>query len=227
MINLDLIGGILGLILTVMVFSYLAGDNFFFRVALTLLIGVGAGYTAALLVQKVLLPHLIQPLLNGKGPSFYLSLFSCFFILLLLSSFFGNVRHLARIPLALMMGTLAAVSLYGLARGTLAPQILALVNRFSPVVLYQENQPEWLAIVKAAAMLLGVISVLLYFDRHRLPQQGGKSYSSLSEGLSEVGQVFIGISFGAIFAGVFATALIALLGRIGWVQTLMMGWLGY
>ena len=227
MINFDLIAGVLGLLLTVMVFSYLAGDNIFFRLAMHLLIGVGAGYAAALLIQMVLIPHLVQPLLSGSGNAFYLSLAVCLFILLLLTAFLGRFNHLARLPLAFLIGLIAAVSIFGLARGSLAPQILAIINRFSPELLYSNNQPDWMALLKAAAMLLGVISVLLYFD-HRISHTRDKAnLAPFSENASGVGQIFIGISFGAIFAGVFATALLALIGRMAWIQTLVMGWFGY
>lgn len=226
MINFDLIAGVLGLLLTVMVFSYLAGDNIFFRLALHLLIGVGAGYAAALLIQFVLIPYLVQPLLSGSGNAFYLSLVVCLFILLLLTAFLGRFKHLARLPLAFLIGLIAAVSIFGLARGTLAPQLLAIINRFSPELLYTNNLPDWMALVKAAAMLLGVISVLLFFD-HRISRPAGNArFAPFSENASGVGQIFVGISFGAIFAGVFATALLALIGRIAWIQNLLTGWFG-
>jgi hypothetical protein len=227
LINFDLIAGILGLLLTVMVFSYLAGDNFFFRLAMHLLIGVGGGYAAGLIIQLVLIPHLVQSLLLGSGDVFYLSLTVCLFILLLLTALVGRFNHLARLPLAFLVGLIAAVSIFGFARGTLAPQILAIVNRFSPELLYKNNLPDWLALVKAAAMLLGVIAVLLYFDHHIGPARGNAKLTTLSENASGVGQIFIGITFGAIFAGVFATALLALIGRMAWIQNLLTGWLGH
>lgn len=227
MINYDLIAGVLGLLLTVMVFSYLAGDNIFFRLAMHLLIGVGAGYVAALLIQLVLIPHLVQPLFSGSGNAFYLSLAVCLFILLLLTVFVGRFNYLARLPLAFLIGLIAAVSIFGLARGTLAPQMLAIINRFSPELLYTNNLPDWMALLNAAAMLLGVISVLLYFDHHLGRAHGTARLAPLSENASGVGQIFIGISFGAIFAGVFATALLALIGRMAWIQNLLMGWFGH
>lgn len=227
MINPDLVAGILGLLLTVMVFSYLAGDNFFFRLAMHILIGVGAGYAAALLIQLVLIPHLVQPLLSGNGNAFYLSLAVCLFTLLLLTVFFGRLNYLARLPLAFLVGLIAAVSIFGLARGTLAPQMLAIVNRFSPELLYKDKLPDWMALLKAAAMLLGVIAVLLYFDHHVGRGQANAKMAPLSENASGAGRIFIGITFGAIFAGVFATALLALIGRLAWIQNLLMVWLGY
>jgi len=227
LISFDLIAGVLGLLLTVMVFSYLAGDKILFRLAMHLLIGVGAGYTAALLIQLVLIPYLVRPLLSGSGEVFYLSLVVCVFILLLLTTFFSRFNHLARLPLALLIGVIAAVSVFGLARGTLAPQMLAIINRFSPELLYEGNLPDWMGLVKASTILLGVIAVLLYFDHHVGWPLGKASTATLSENASGIGQIFIGISFGAIFAGVYATALLALIGRMDWVHHLLTGWLGH
>ena len=227
MINFDLIAGILGLLLTVMVFSYLAGDNILFRLAMHLLIGVGAGYAAAVIIQVVLIPHFVWPLLTGSGETFYLSLVGCLFILLLLASFFSRFNRLVRLPLAFMIGIIAAVSIFGLARGTLAPQMLAIINRFNPELLYEGSLPDWMGLLKASTLLLGVISVLLYFDHHVGWSRGEVNAAPLSENASGIGQIFVGISFGALFAGVYATALLALIGRLDWVHTILSGWLGY
>ena len=43
------------------------------------------------------------------------------------------------------------------------------------------------------------------------------------ESLSKVGQVFIGISLGALFAGVFSTALLALINRLIFMAQFVMG----
>ena len=44
--SIDLLSAILGLIFTLMVFSYLLDDNPLFRVAVYIFIGVSAGYAA-------------------------------------------------------------------------------------------------------------------------------------------------------------------------------------
>ena len=64
---LDVIIGLIGFALTLMVFSYLLGDNFFFRAALYLLVGVSSGYIAAVLITKVILPLLIAPIQANNG----------------------------------------------------------------------------------------------------------------------------------------------------------------
>ena len=56
--SIELISAFIGLILTLMVFSYLIGDNPLFRIAIYLFIGVSSGYAAAVVVRSVLLPKI-------------------------------------------------------------------------------------------------------------------------------------------------------------------------
>ena len=60
-----LIGPIVAALLTIMVLSYLIGDNPFFRLATHLFIGVAAGYAGALAARSVLWPGLLQPILQA------------------------------------------------------------------------------------------------------------------------------------------------------------------
>ena len=56
---------LVGFVLTLMVFSYIFGDNFLFRLASYLFVGVSGGYVGALVIDQVILPRLIYPLLEG------------------------------------------------------------------------------------------------------------------------------------------------------------------
>lgn len=64
-ISLDLIMASVSFLFTLMVLSYLMGDNPLFRLAIHIFIGVSAGYAAAVAWHQVLSPKLIQPLLSG------------------------------------------------------------------------------------------------------------------------------------------------------------------
>ena len=50
----DQIGLIVGAVLTVLVLTYLIGDNFLFRLAVYILIGAGAAYAAVVVIFDVL-----------------------------------------------------------------------------------------------------------------------------------------------------------------------------
>jgi hypothetical protein len=65
MIMPELIWGMVGLVLTVMVLSYLIGDNLFFRLAASIFVGVTAGFLSVLIAYQILWPYLLQPLISG------------------------------------------------------------------------------------------------------------------------------------------------------------------
>ena len=63
--TLDLIGALLGFLLTIFILSYIWGDNVLFRIATHLFVGVAAGYVTIVVIQNVILPQLFWPLLEG------------------------------------------------------------------------------------------------------------------------------------------------------------------
>jgi len=60
---IEVISAIIGFILTLMIFSYLLGDNPLFRIAVYLFIGVSSGYAAVVVWYYVLIPK-FSPLLD-------------------------------------------------------------------------------------------------------------------------------------------------------------------
>ena len=79
-------------------------------------------------------------------------------------------------------------------------------------------------------MILGVVGTLSYFhfgqplkkDPHKSTEQRPK----ILQILSKVGEVFLGITLGAVFAGVFSTALLALIDRIAVIGEMIGQFLG-
>ena len=64
---IDLISRAVGLIFTLFIFSYLIGDNFLFRSAVYIFIGVSAGYAAVVVWHYVLMPKLFLPLASADS----------------------------------------------------------------------------------------------------------------------------------------------------------------
>ena len=64
---MDLIWTLVAFFLTIFIFSYLFGDNFLFRFATYLLVGVSAGYVFILVLFHVIIPRLIVPLQTRTG----------------------------------------------------------------------------------------------------------------------------------------------------------------
>ncbi|MGV8049867.1 MAG: hypothetical protein AB2L21_05890 [Anaerolineaceae bacterium] len=218
MTSLDILLGIVGIVLTVMIFSYLLGDNFFFRIALYILIGVSIGYTAAVLIIRVIIPYLVKPLQGASTPVFLISLVPLVLCVLLMFMIIPRTAQAGRLPMAFLVGMLAALAIAGISRGTLAPQLLSIVNRFSPALLQQGDQADWAKIVEAVTMVLGVIAVLFFFHHRTSKNAADGSRGGFVEGLSGVGQVFIGITFGMLFVGFYSTALVALISRLTSIQ---------
>ena len=213
--SVDFIIGAISFILTIMVFSYLLGDNFFFRLASYLLVGVASGYTAALLIRKVIEPYLITPIIQGGYEQWLLVILPLLMCLLLIAMFFPRFSRLGSLPLAFLAGLVAAFTIVGVSFGTLVPQLGTLVERFNPDGLIVGANPNYLKIADAVIMLIGVVTSLFYFHfglsrKKTNPEMRPK----LIEAMAKIGQVFIGITLGALFAGVYSAALLALISRI-------------
>ena len=205
---------IIGVALTVMVFSYILGDRLFFGIATHILIGVSAGFLALVVIQKIILPYLVTPLANVTDPGFLLALVPLALSILVVLMLFRRGTQAGAIPLAFLGGVLAALAIIGVTRGTLAPQILSMIGRFEPGKLMHEAQPQWSAIVEALMILLGVISVLFAFHHRGQAKAGEVVRPIFLQGIGSIGQIFIGITFGALFVGLFSTALIALISSL-------------
>ena len=210
----ELITLIIGVALTVMVFSYILGDRLFFGIATHILIGVSAAFLALVVIQKVILPYLILPLSEPNASGFWLALIPLALSILLVLMLFRRGTQAGAIPLAFLGGVLAALAIVGVTRGTLAPQILSMLGRFEPSQLMHEAQPQWSAILEAFMILLGVISVLFFFHHRGQLKAGEVVRPVFLEGIGSIGQIFIGITFGALFVGLFSTALIALISSL-------------
>ena len=216
-----LIWTVVGFLLTVMVFSYLIGDNVFFRLAAYLFIGLTAGYLVVILINQVIWPHLVQPLAGGTWPDLLWWVVPAVLVLLLLVGQIPKLSGVATVPLAFIVGLTAAIAIGGAVFGTLIPQARAVISGFDPASWYEIPEQTWLRILDAVVMLLGTVSVLSYFHFGRKlkikAKQDEQKRPVVLEGLGKVGQVFLGITLGAVFAGVFSTALLALIDRLAFL----------
>ena len=213
---LDFIGLALGFLLTILVFSYLLGDNPFFKLAVHIFIGVSAGYVALVTVNNVLIPRLIVPLIEGSQGERLLS------ILLFIPSLFlffkvTPLRKYGNWSVAILVGIGAAAAVGGAIAGTLFPQILGTINSVDPST-FAISGNRWLQIFNGIIVVLGTITTLIYFHfgTQDIPGRTDKRLPII-ETISQIGKVFLSITFGALYAGVFLTALAALVERLSFV----------
>jgi hypothetical protein len=208
----ELIGGAIGFLLTLMVLSYLIGDNPFFRVAVYLFVGVAAGYAAAVAWWQVLAPRVVMPLLGGGNPlDKIFPLVALVLGVMLMMKISPRTGRLGTPVVAFMVAVAAAVAIGGAVMGTLIPQTQAAVN----VMDLSNSQGILLEkLVYGFLMLVGTITTLVYFHFGARSSPTGPQRSKLVTTLSWIGQIFIAITLGVLFAGVFSASLAALIGRI-------------
>jgi hypothetical protein len=209
---------LLGFVLSLMVLSYILGDNPLFRIASYLLVGTAAGYLFVLVIYQVIIQRLILPLffVNWNGPVLETILALLPVVLsfcLLLKLFQGGISSIGNIPLAYLVGVGAAVMITGVATATIFGQAQATVNLFGTV-----------HITEAVLILCGTIATLAYFQFGLRPSSGGagtKRHQAV-EVLAKIGKVFIAITLGAVFAGVYLAALAALINRLDFLRVFIM-----
>lgn len=217
--SLELITGVLSFILTLMVLSYLIGDNPLFKIAIYLFVGVASGYVAAIVFWQVLYLKLFLPTLAlvqsrdiNQGLLLIIPWLGFLFILMKASP---RLSGAARLVMAFLVGAGAAVTIAGALIGTLIPQVMATINFFDAQTAAARNIGTGEVLGNGAILLLGVVTTLAYFHFGALQKADGSTRRlGLVEIIALIGQVFIGITLGAIFAGVYAAALTAFIERI-------------
>ena len=224
MSTIDLLLLLAGLVLSLMVFSYLLGDTLLFGIAMYSLVGMTAGFTFLVLLQKVILPMAINPLGAFPQTSALLALVPLFFSVLSIWLLFRKNSRVSGVPLGFLSGVVAAALIIGLTRGTLVPQLLTIVNAFDPSKMTSAGEPNWTGIFEAFIMLAGILAVLFVFHHRKTLKQQDDLNRSWLDGVSGFGQVFIGITFGAIFVGLFSTGLVALIAYIQYLVDFVRLW---
>lgn len=207
----------LSALLTVMVLSYLLGDNPLFRTAVHVFIGVTAGYAGAIALRSVLWPRLVEPLLSqGIGA---LSLFfglSWLLVLLLALKASPSTATWGSLPLALLVGVGAALVVGGAVTGTLVPQTMAAMATLSPGAIPLRPGEGYLeAAGNALLMLTGTVTTLFYFRFTARRSPTGEPTRSLFMAIvAYIGRLFIALTFAVMYAGVLAASITVLTERL-------------
>jgi len=218
--QINLFTGVISFLFTLLIFSYVLGDNPLFRAAMYIFVGVSSGYIAVVAFWQVIMPRLVYPLLSAfaTGDIFNLQLMLPLGLILLggLMLIFPRQAGMGRLVLAFLVGVGAAVTLIGALGGTLIPQVMGTVNAFDMTSVRGKDVGYLVeAIFNASTILVGAVLTLAYFHfGARQKTDGSMRRLGLIEALAWGGRVFIGIALGAVFAGVYAAALTALIERI-------------
>jgi hypothetical protein len=216
---LDLISGGTGFLLTVFILSYLFGDNALFRIATYVFVGAAAGYVAAVAVTEVLYPAFVGPFLTGTISINAAQLarigIPLFASLLLLFKVIPRFSQVGQLPMAYLVGVGAAVTVGGGVLGTLLPQVNATFDGFDLMSAGLGGVDSAFMFLNGLVVLLGVVGTLAYFHFGASQKPDGSvRRNPLLNILAWVGRVFLAITFGVLFAGVYMAALTALIERL-------------
>jgi hypothetical protein len=221
-LNADLIWTIVSLVLTLCIFSYLLGDNLFFRIASALLIGCSAGYLAVLIIYQVILPKLAVPMMQGS----LLEIVPFFLSGLLLTKLSPKLSRFGNISMAYLVGAGAAIAIGGALLGTLFTQVKGAVNSF--VITDGSGAGiNWPVLLESIFFVFGTIASLVYFSfSAKTKTEKAAKRSPMVNLFAWIGQFFISITLGAVFAGVLTSTITALIERINFIVSTIGGFFG-
>lgn len=191
-------------IATLVVLAGLFGERRLFGLAQHLLAGLATGYLAVLALREVLLPRLAAPLVADPAgrPDLWLALG----LVVLTALALWVPRRVAAVPLAVLIGSLAAFALGGAVVGTVLPQAAAAI-----VV-----PTDAAGLVAGLASLVITVLVLLAFVH------GAPRARVVAAGAS-AGRWLMLVGVGGWLGYLLVTRLVLLTDRIGF---LVVDWLG-
>lgn len=212
MFTLEFFSALGGLLLTLMVFSYLINDNPLFRIAVYLFIGVASGYAATVVWQYVLVPKLVIVLQSTDPNVWLLTLLPLLLGFTLLAKLFPKLSWLGNFAMAVLVGVGAATALGGAVLGTLIPQVGAAIDALD---FRSATDGTFAKLIEGTVMLAGTVFTLGYFQftASRAPD-GTPKRNAVFEGIAWIGRLFIAVTFGVLFAGVYMAALTAMIERL-------------
>ena len=197
----ELIGVWCVVLLTLSIFSYLYGDNPFYKAAEHIFVGVSAGYIFTITFWDTIWPNLFGRLFPSyvkAGFDFDITYIFPFilgvFMLCRLSKKYG---WLSRISIGYIVGMMAGLKFYVFLNSNLLTQIKASTINLSGT---------YYNIINEVIILIGVISGLIYFFF-------SKEHTGVIGKVSRVGIYFLMIKFGASFGFAVMGRISLLIGR--------------
>jgi hypothetical protein len=213
----------IGAALTLMIFSFLWKDNFFYKFAEHLFVGVSAAYWMIVGLWTTILPNLVARLWPGlvrdimpgaaQAEPQYIFIVPLVFGILLLTRLLPKVYVLSRMAMGLVIGYAAGTNLIRYLQSDLMSQVSSTIL---PIVVISEGKFSLGASFSNLVLFLGVFCGLIYFFFSR-------EHKGVLKPASRIGIWILMVTFGASFGYTVMARISLLTGR---VQYLMGDWLG-
>jgi hypothetical protein len=183
---------------TLAIYSFLYRDNAIYRATEQILVGLSVGYLVVITIRTTLVPKVAEPLWAGEP----WALASALWVLLMWMRLGRRTAWLSRLPLAVVVGAGAGLSIPALLKARVLSQLGAVIRPSVDINV----------IIGA----VGVMATLSYFYFSR-PQSGWFG------GAARLGTWFLMVFFGATFGYTIMSRLSLLIGR---TEFLLGTWLG-
>jgi hypothetical protein len=214
----DFIGIALGFIFTLLVFSYLLGDNPLFRFTIYLFIGTSSGFITIITIYNVLFPRLVLPLIYADQSERLLNLIPLALSAILLMKISPRLASWGNPAMAYLVGVGAATAIGGGLLGTLFPQMGASINLFDIGGIQASGDNLIGRLINGIIILTGTVTTLAFFHfGARKPEGQANLIQTWMDNMSQLGKIFIAVTFGVLFSGVYVATLIALVERLQFI----------
>ena len=220
---MEALGLVIAAVLTLMVFSYILGDNVLFKLAGHIFVGVAVGYAIVIIWFQVLAPTISAGNFLVSAPALLL----CLLLLFKISpNQSGLTNALGSLALAFVIGVGAALAIGGALLGTLMPQVSATTALSLNPVHYPAgdelaNALRWLS---NFIMIIGTIGTFAYFTfavRSTGPLGGLREV--IIRFWAGMGRVMIIITLGALFANTVSSRVALLVSRLEFLTSFFGG----
>jgi hypothetical protein len=216
---MEAFGPIIAAILTLMVFSYILGDNVLFRLAAHIFVGVAVGYAIIIIWYQVFVPAFSSGNLITAMPAVFL----CLLLIFKIRPTQGGVTNvLGSIALAFILGVGAALAIGGALFGTLQPQISSMTSiSLNPNHYNGEGLVGWLNNI---IIVLGTVGTFFYFTfAVRAPGMLGGLREGFVRFWAGMGRLIIIFTLGALFANTVSSRVALLVSRLQFLAGLFGG----
>ena len=200
----ELVGAAIGTVLTLLVFSYMLGDNPLYRLALHIFLGVLIGYSFGVVVRDVLVARVLLALSQAD----YLVFVPIILGILLLAKGVRRQAYVGNMATGLLIGVGTAVALSGALLGTLIPQVAATGDAMAVGGADISQLDGWVLIGQGALVVMGTVCTLMAFSFAARKRRGlAGLWSRLVALAGGVGRLFLTSAFAVAFAGALTSAL--------------------